>query len=132
MTKKSTNKQGKKSVENPAPDGGDPATADATPASPKPKRGKREGAKAEAPAVKKLSGLDAAARLLAQAPEPIRVGALTEAIIAQGLWSPGGATPAATLYSAILREIQVKGKASRFVKTARGLFAYNGAPPASA
>jgi hypothetical protein len=34
----------------------------------------------------------------------------------------GGATPAATLYSAILREIKAKGKESRFVKTERGKF----------
>ena len=31
-------------------------------------------------------------------------------------------TPAATLYSAILREIQKKGKQSRFEKTERGRF----------
>ena len=41
----------------------------------------------------------------------------------QGLWkSPGGKTPAATLYSAILREIG-KGADSRFVKADRGKFA---------
>jgi len=40
-----------------------------------------------------------------------------------GYWtSPGGKTPHATLYSAILREINLKGKGSRFVKTDRGLF----------
>jgi hypothetical protein len=40
------------------------------------------------------------------------------------LWtSPGGKTPHATLYSAILREIQVKGDAARFVKAERGKFA---------
>ena len=38
------------------------------------------------------------------------------------MMSPGGKTPAATLYSAILREIQTKGKEARFKKSDRGLF----------
>ncbi len=43
---------------------------------------------------------------------------------AQGLWtSPGGKTPHATLYAAILREITVKADESRVVKTERGKFA---------
>jgi len=42
----------------------------------------------------------------------------------QGLWeSPGGATPHATLYSAIIREIATRGAESRFVKKDRGMFA---------
>src|SRR5688572_13270079 len=41
----------------------------------------------------------------------------------QKYWaSPGGKTPAQTLYSAILREINTKGRDSRFKKTERGLF----------
>jgi hypothetical protein len=41
----------------------------------------------------------------------------------KGYWiSPGGKTPAATLYSAILRELQTKGNDSRFKKTERGKF----------
>lgn len=47
------------------------------------------------------------------------------AMAEKGYWvSPGGKTPAATLYSAILREITTKGKESRFEKTERGKFAY--------
>ena len=39
-----------------------------------------------------------------------------------GYWtSPGGKTPHATLYSAILRDL-AKGDESRFVKTERGRF----------
>ena len=34
-------------------------------------------------------------------------------------------TPAATLYSAIMREMKVKGKDARFKKTERGHFALN-------
>ena len=46
---------------------------------------------------------------------------------AKGYWkSPGGKTPAATLYSAILRECQKKGKDARFKKVDRGRFALGG------
>ena len=42
---------------------------------------------------------------------------------AKKLWtSPGGKTPHATLYSAILREINTKGNDARFNKTERGKF----------
>jgi hypothetical protein len=52
---------------------------------------------------------------------------LIEAMASQGLWSsPGGKTPHATLFSALIREINVKGKESRFVKTERGKFAAKG------
>ena len=48
---------------------------------------------------------------------------LVEAMAAQGLWSsPGGKTPHATLYSAILRKIKAKGSDARFTKTERGKF----------
>ena len=50
-----------------------------------------------------------------------------EALAAQGLWtSPGGKTPHATLYAAMLREITAKGSQARFKKVERGQFAYNG------
>jgi hypothetical protein len=42
---------------------------------------------------------------------------------AKGYWtSPGGKTPPATRYSALLREIQTKGDHSRFRKADRGRF----------
>jgi hypothetical protein len=47
---------------------------------------------------------------------------------AKGYWtSPGGKTPEATLYSAILREVQTRGAKSRFTKTERGKFALGAA-----
>ena len=56
----------------------------------------------QAVSVKKLSALDAAAK---------------------GYWSsPKGKTPAGTLYSAILRELQTKKEHARFVKSQRGKF----------
>ena len=72
----------------------------------------------------KLSALDAAAKVLAESKEPMTTKAMVEAMAAKGYWtSPGGKTPWATLYSAILREIQVKGADSRFKKSDRGTFA---------
>ncbi len=76
---------------------------------------------------KKVSALDAAAQVLASSKEPMNAKELIEAMAAQGLWtSPGGKTPHATLFSALIREINVKGKESRFVKTERGKFAAKG------
>lgn len=70
-----------------------------------------------------LSALDAAAKVLGTVQEPLGCKALIEAMASKGYWkSPGGKTPQATLYSAILREINTKGKESRFKKTDRGRF----------
>lgn len=72
----------------------------------------------------KLSALDAAAKVLAESREPMTTGEMVEAMAAKGYWtSPGGKTPERTLYSAILRELNLKGTESRFVKTERGKFA---------
>src|SRR5438445_3968480 len=93
-------------------------------ASAKPKKAKK--AKGEAKP-KKLSAIDAAAKVLAEAGEPMNCQDLIEAMAEKGYWtSPGGKTPAATLYSAILREATTKGSGARFVKTERGKFARNG------
>jgi hypothetical protein len=71
----------------------------------------------------KLSQLDAAVKVLAEAKEPMTTKAMIDAMAAKGYWtSPGGKTPQATLYSAILREIQKKGKEARFEKIDRGQF----------
>ena len=76
------------------------------------------------PKPKKVSALDAAAQMLVAAGEPMNTRQMIEAMAAKKLWtSPGGKTPHATLYSAILREINDKGKDSRFTKTERGKFA---------
>ncbi len=78
------------------------------------------------PAPSKLSALDAAAKVLADAGEPMKAKAMVAAMEARGLWrSPGGKTPEATLYAAILREIEAKGREARFKKTDRGTFAFN-------
>ena len=69
------------------------------------------------PQEKKLSALDAAAKVLGEAGQPMGCKELIAAMAAKGYWtSPGGKTPEATLYSALLREITVKGDQARFVK----------------
>ncbi|MBI5866105.1 MAG: winged helix-turn-helix domain-containing protein [Planctomycetes bacterium] len=73
-----------------------------------------------------LSGLDAAAKVLADVGQPMRARELVNTMIERGLWKSGGKTPWATIYAAVIREIAAKGKASRFRKTDRGLFAFNG------
>ena len=84
---------------------------------------------AEKPATRKRrrtsrgpSGLDAAAKVLAEAGEPLNTKTMVERMLAKGLWKTSGKTPAATIYAAILREINAKGAASRFRKVERGRF----------
>ena len=69
-----------------------------------------------------MSGLDAAAKALADAGEPLNCKTIVERAITKGYWKTGGKTPSATVYAAILREIQKKGDASRFAKADRGMF----------
>jgi len=72
---------------------------------------------------KRPSLINAAAQVLAEAEQPLGARDMVERAIERGLWTPGaGKTPQATLYSAILREINDKGEASRFAKTERGRF----------
>jgi HB1, ASXL, restriction endonuclease HTH domain len=74
-----------------------------------------------------MSSLDAAAKVLTDAGEPMRVKDIVEAAAKRGLWeSKNGKTPAATVYASIIREIRDKGADSRFVKKDRGLFAAAG------
>ncbi len=98
-------------------------------------KGGREGAsqtgtkaakKGKAPREKKPSLLDLAAEVLAKAKEPTDCKTIVEKVLASGRWQTKGKTPAATLYSAILREIQKKGKDARFAKVGRGKFAHTG------
>ena len=92
-----------KTIEQPKPE--EPAA--------KPGR-KREGGK--------MSGLDAAAQVLAEAGEPLDTKTMVERMLAKGLWATGGKTPAATIYAAIIREIAKKGDEARFKKADRGKF----------
>src|SRR5262245_35833164 len=79
------------------------------------------------PEAKRISALDAAAKVLGESKSPMTTKEMTEVMAQKGYWaSPKGKTPHATLYSAILREIGAKGKEARFKKTGRGHFAANG------
>jgi len=87
------------------------------------KTGKKGQPKADKPAKeRKPSGLDAAARVLREAGEPMNCGDIVKTALEKGYWQTGGKTPSATIYAAILREINVKGADARFRKTARGHF----------
>jgi hypothetical protein len=95
-------------------------------AAPKTAAPKASAAKAAKPAKAKakLSALDAAAKVLAERGEPMGAAEMIEEMAARRYWtSPGGKTPEATLYSALIREINIKGKDSRFRKTGPGKFA---------
>jgi hypothetical protein len=70
---------------------------------------------------KRLSGLDLAAKVLADAGQPLNANSIAERAISAG-WKTNGKTPGATLYAAIIREIARKGKDARFAKHDRGLF----------
>ena len=101
---------------------GKDAKADNAPKADKAKKPRAKKAKADKP--KRISGLDAAAKVLEESGQPMTAKEMVEAAEAKGYWkSPGGKTPHATIYSAIIREIAKKGDASRFVKTERGKFA---------
>ena len=75
---------------------------------------------------KRISGLDAAAKVLEESGQPMNAKQIVELAEQKGYWkSPGGKTPWATIYGAIIREIAAKGSESRFCKTERGKFARN-------
>ncbi len=94
---------------------------------PKTARKPAKAARAKKPHTKpkRVSAIDAATQVLKKAAKPMRAQDMIAAMATQGLWkSPGGKTPHATLYAAIIREIATKGKAARFKKVDRGLFAF--------
>ncbi len=109
--------------------------AKAAKGTPTAERGAKGGKDAKAPKAtpakaakpKRISALDAAAKVLAESDRPLRAIDMIEVMHAKGLWtSPGGKTPEATLYAAIIREITAKGRDARFKKVDRGMFASTG------
>ena len=92
------------------------------------KKAKLPKAKAERKAdakEKSLSCLDAAAQVLKAKGEPMNCKGMIDAMFAKKLWHSDAPTPAATLSSAILREITKKKGAARFKKVDRGQFVFN-------
>jgi hypothetical protein len=107
-------------TEAPAPDSSVAAGTSATVQPKKPRTAKA----ATEPKEKKLSALDAAAKVLAEAGQAMNAQEMIQAMAEKGYWtSPGGKTPAATIYAAIISEIKKKGADARFVKSERGKFA---------
>ena len=109
--------------------GGPKAAKGGKPAKGAPKPGKAKpsakGAKPEkAPKEKRVSALDAAAKVLAESKKPMRVKDIVAQMEAKGYWkSKAGKTPEATVYAAIIREIFDKQNHARFKKVEKGLFA---------
>jgi hypothetical protein len=103
-------------------------TKAAAPKTTKTASGRDVGQKGAPGAKEKRVGLvDAAILVLHEAGnKPMNVKDMIEAILAKNLWSTTGKTPAATLYSSILRDIQKKGTEARFKKVDRGQFALVG------
>lgn len=85
-------------------------------------KAKVEGDELKPAAPNALSGLGAAAKVLADAGEPLNAKQIVERIVQQGLWQSGGKTPHATIYAAMIREIAAKGAEARFSKAERGKF----------
>lgn len=127
MAAKKSSKKSVKTTKAPKAGKGTKAAHAAKPAS----AGTTAKAKAAKPAAdakpKRTSALDAAAEVLRKSGQPMRSQEMIAAMAEQGLWSsPNGKTPHATLYAAILREINDKGAAARFKKVERGQFAFSG------
>jgi hypothetical protein len=91
------------------------------PADAKPSK-KNKAAKTDKKKERKISGLGAAVLVLKENGKPMKCSDIVETAIDKGYWTTKGTTPAATVYSAIIREIAVKGNRSRFRKSARGEF----------
>jgi hypothetical protein len=76
---------------------------------------------------KKMSAIDAAAKVLGETGQAMTSQELITLMATKGYWSsPNGRTPHATLYAAIAREINAKGNDARFKKAERGKFTANG------
>ena len=72
---------------------------------------------------KKLSMIKAALQVLQDRKVPMTCPEMIDVMATEGLWvSPGGKTPASTLYAALARSIKDEGRSSPFVKSERGKF----------
>jgi len=102
-----------------------PTTDEQTPATepePTPAKPKKLKVKADLKP-KKLSMIKAALQVLQERKVAMTCPEMIDVMATEGLWvSPGGKTPASTLYAAISRSIKDEGKTSAFRKTERGKF----------
>ena len=70
-----------------------------------------------------MSGLDAAYKVLTESSQPLNARQICDMAVEKGYWEPQGATPDATISSAILAEMKKIGDTSRFERVGKGLFA---------
>ena len=123
---KTSNAKATKATKATAKKAANAKTEPAKAANAKPTAVKKAKAKAATNGDKKMSALDAAAKVLGESSEPMRAKEIIEQMTTKGYWtSPGGKTPHATVVAAIIREIRDKGTESRFKKADRGLFTAN-------
>ena len=69
-----------------------------------------------------MSGLDAAAKVLAESPTPLNAKQIVAEAASKGYWASAAATPHATIYASMLIECNKLGAASRFVRSGRGVW----------
>lgn len=87
--------------------------------------------RAAEPKPKRVSALDAAAVVLGESDAPLTTREIVKRMEVRGLWkSPGGKTPQATLYAALMREINSKPR-PRFKRDGRGTFSLDGGTEAA-
>ena len=100
-----------------------PEAGETTGGEPTPEEGEKEAATDRTVAHESpMSGVDAAAKVLQEADEPLRVKEIYRRAEEAGYWQSDAKTPDRTLYSAILREMDKEGEDARFEKAGRGLF----------
>jgi len=90
-----------------------------------PERATAQGNAPQGQEGKRLGILNAAVLVLKETGKAMNAKAMVEAALSKGMWTTKGKTPAATLYAAILREIQKKGSEARFKKVGQGMFTLN-------
>ena len=87
---------------------------------------KKTTKKTESEPTPKMSLVKAAIKILGESDEALNTKKIVTLAKERGLWEPGaGRTPEQTLYSAMVREIKVKGATARFKLVSRGQFALN-------
>lgn len=70
-----------------------------------------------------MDSLDAVVTVLQQEAGPLNYQEITKRILQQGLWQSDGKTPDATINARLAVDIKKHGDASRFMRTAPGVFA---------
>ena len=71
----------------------------------------------------KMSGVEAAYKVLSETGKPMNARQICEMALDQGYWEPQGSTPEASISTAIIIEMRKKGDDARFERVGRGLFA---------